>query len=404
MYHFKNKEDYLTQRQAIIDEAQNLINEGKIDEANKKTEEVNGLDEAFEAYAKAQANLSALNNPAPTNIISEGKVIDKMDPKAMTRADMLNSKDYRNAFMRNVLAGEAIPAQFSNANANTKTTDVGSVIPTTIMQRIVEKLESHGEILALVTRTSYKGGLSIPTSSAKPTASWVAEGATSDKQKKSTGSITFSYYKLRCAISVSLEVDTVSLDFFETVFVNQVTEAMIKALETAIISGDGSGKPKGILSETVVAGQNVDIAKTGSITYKSLWDMKKKVPSGYRNNVKWFMNYSTFCDIMSLVDTAGQPIARVNYGLNGDATASILGTPVVFSDDITADAASPSADTIVAFLFNPADYILNTNLAMTVKQYEDNDTEDKVTKAVMLVDGKVVDKNSLVTMTRKSAA
>lgn len=404
MYHFKNKEDYLTQRQAIIDEAQNLINEGKIDEANKKTEDVNRIDEAFADYAKAQANISALNNPTPKNNILDGKVIDTMETKAMTRADMLNSKDYRNAFMRNVLAGEAIPSQFTNANANTKTSDVGAVIPTTIMQRIVEKLEKHGEILSLVTRTSYKGGLSIPTSSAKPAASWVAEGATSDKQKKSAGSITFSYYKLRCAISVSLEVDTVTLDFFETVFVNQVTEAMIKALETAIISGDGSGKPKGILSETVVTGQNVDIAKTGSITYKTLWDMKKKVPSGYRSNAKWFMNYSTFCDIMALTDTAGQPIARVNYGLNGDATASILGTPVVFSDDITADAASPSSDTVVAFLFNPADYILNTNLSMTVKQYEDNDTEDKITKAVMLVDGKVIDKNSLVTLTRKSAA
>ena len=40
---------------------------------------------------------------------------------------------------------------------------------------------------------------------------------------------------------------------------------------------------------------------------------------------------------------------------------------------------------------------------MTIKQYEDNDTEDKITKAVMLVDGKVVDKNSLVTLTKKSA-
>ena len=40
---------------------------------------------------------------------------------------------------------------------------------------------------------------------------------------------------------------------------------------------------------------------------------------------------------------------------------------------------------------------------MTVKQYEDNDTDDQVTKAIMLVDGKTVDKNSLVTMTKKSA-
>ena len=49
------------------------------------------------------------------------------------------------------------------------------------------------------------------------------------------------------------------------------------------------------------------------------------------------------------------------------------------------------------------DYILNTNLNMTIKKYEDNDTDDQVTKAIMLVDGKVVDKNSLVTITKKSA-
>ena len=40
---------------------------------------------------------------------------------------------------------------------------------------------------------------------------------------------------------------------------------------------------------------------------------------------------------------------------------------------------------------------------MTVKRYEDNDTDDLVTKAIMLVDGKVVDKNSLVTVTKKFA-
>ena len=40
---------------------------------------------------------------------------------------------------------------------------------------------------------------------------------------------------------------------------------------------------------------------------------------------------------------------------------------------------------------------------MTIKRYEDNDTDDQVTKAVMLVDGKVVDKNSLVTITKKVA-
>ena len=400
-----NKETYLKNREELLNAAQKLIDEGKIDEATAKQGEIEKLDDDYNKACKAQANLNALNKNGSANITNQiiGGKENTMGNENMTKAEMLNSTEYRTAFMRNVLAGEAIPDKFTNANANTKTSDVGAVIPTTIMQKIVEKIESHGEILALITRTSYKGGLTVPTSAAKPTASWVAEGAGSDKQKKSTGSITFSYYKLRCAISVSLEVDTVTLDFFETVFVNQVSEAMIAALETAIINGTGSGQPKGILKESVVTGQNVDIAKTGSITYKTLWEAKKKVPSGYRNSVRWFMNYSTFCDIMAITDTAGQPIARVNYGLGSGAVASILGTPVVFCDDIDAYAESPASDSVVAFLFNPADYILNTNYALTVKQYEDNDTEDKITKAVMLVDGKVVDKNSLVTVTKKSA-
>lgn len=399
------KEMYNTKRSELLARAQSLIDEGKIADAEKIQAEIKKLDDEFENACKAQANLNALNKTGATEFMNQiiGGKENKMENKNVSRAELLNSTEYRTAFMRNVLAGEAIPERFRNADANTKTSDVSAVIPTTIMQKIVEKLESHGEILSLVTKTSYPGGLTVPTSSAKPTASWVTEGSGSDKQKKSTGSITFSYYKLRCAISVSLEVDVVSLDFFENVFVNQVTEAMIAALETAIINGTGSGQPKGILKETVVAGQNVDITKTGSITYKTLWDMKKAVPSGYRDKVRWFMNYSTFCDIMALTDTAGQPIARINYGLSGGAQASLIGTPVTFSDDISAYEAAPTADTVVAFLFNPSDYILNTNYAMTVKQYEDNDTENKITKAVMLADGKTVDKNSLVTLTKKSA-
>lgn len=399
------KEMYNTKRSELLARAQSLIDEGKIADAEKLQDEIKKLDDEFENACKAQANLNALNKTGATDFMNQiiGGKENKMENKNVSRAELLNSIEYRTAFMRNVLAGETIPEKFRNADANTKTSDVSAVIPTTIMQKIVEKLESHGEILSLVTKTSYPGGLTVPTSSAKPTASWVTEGSGSDKQKKSTGSITFSYYKLRCAISVSLEVDVVSLDFFENIFVNQVTEAMIAALETAIINGTGSGQPKGILKEEVIDGQNVNITKAGSITYKTLWDMKKAVPSGYRDKVRWFMNYSTFCDIMALTDTAGQPIARINYGLSGGAQFTLLGTPVVFSDDIAAYEAAPTADTVVAFLFNPSDYILNTNYAMTVKQYEDNDTENKITKAVMLADGKTVDKNSLVTLTKKSA-
>ncbi|EPR12493.1 phage major capsid protein [Ruminiclostridium papyrosolvens] len=406
-----NTEQYLAKRKALYDSAQQLIADGKIEEANAKMQEIERLDNDYETACKAQANLNALNDRTKgidiqnTGIqIVGGKVVDKINNEEVAEpADMYDSVEYRKAFMQNVLKGSAIPAKFSNADANTKTSDVGTVIPTTIMEKIIEKMEATGMILPLVTRTAYKGGLSIPNSTVKPVATWVAEGATSNKQKKTTGNITFTYHKLRCAISVSLETDTMALPIFETTFANNVVEAMVKATEQAIISGTGEGQPKGILAETVVTGQNIDIAVSAEPTYSTLIEAEAALPLEYESNAVWFMTKKTFMKFIGMVDSQKQPIARVNYGISGKPERTLLGRQVILNNYMTSLGATITADTVVAFLFNPSDYVLNTNYQMTVKKYEDNDTDDMITKAVMLVDGKVVDKNSLVTITKKSA-
>lgn len=403
-----NKEQYLKQRNELLEKGQNLINEGKFEEFNSVKAEIEKLDQDFENAAKVQANLNALkDNVKITNLSNlsnnvNGKVFESIENSANDE-NFTNSIEYRKAFMNYALKGTAMPSEFINADANTKTSDVGVMIPETVLQKIIEKMESTGMILPLVTRTSYKGGVKIPTSSVKPTASWVAEGAGSDKQKKTTGSISFSYNKLRCAVSVSLEADTMALSVFETTLINNVTEAMTKAIEQSIINGDGSGKPSGILAETVVTGQNVDIAKTGTVKYETLVKAEAALPLAYENGAVWFMTKKTFMTFIGMTDTQGQPIARVNYGINGNADRTLLGRKVILNDYMSSYADTVEADTVVAFLFKPSDYVLNTNLNMTIKKYEDNDTDDMVTKAIMLVDGKVVDNNSLVTITKKSA-
>jgi len=408
-----NKEKYLADRAALYNSAQQLIAEGKIDEANAKMKEIEKLDADFDAACKAQANLNAMQGNTRVldiqnmSVRVEGQVIDTMNGGAAEPEDIHNTIEYRKAFMNNVLKGAAIPAKFVNADANTKTTDASAVIPTTVMEKIIEKLEASGMILPLVTRTAYKGGLAIPTSSVKPTASWVAEGATSDRQKKTVataGNITFTYHKLRCAISVSLEVETMALSVFETTFVNNVVEAMTKALEQAIISGSGTGQPKGILTETVATGQNIDVAAADQLEYATLVNAEAALPLAYENGAVWLMTKKTFMAFVGMVDGDGNPIARVNYGIAGKPERSLLGRPVILNDYMSSYAGTVAQDTIVAALFNMKDYVLNTNYQMTIKKYEDNDTDDMVTKAVMLVDGKVVDKNSLVTIKKKAVA
>jgi HK97 family phage major capsid protein len=257
-------------------------------------------------------------------------------------------------------------------------------------------MEAVGMILPLVTKTSYKGGLSIPNSTVKPVATWVAEGAGSDKQKKTTGSITFAYHKLRCAVAVTLETDTMALSAFESVLINNVSSAMVKALEQAIVSGTGTGTPKGILAETPATDQAV----TGTPAYASLIAAEAALPLEYETNAVWCMTKKTFMSFIGMVDDQKQPIARVNQGINGKPERVLLGRPVVLCNYLDSYATGLTTATVWAFLFDFSDYVLNTNYNVAIKRYEDNDTDDMVTKAVMLADGKVVDKNSLVTLVK----
>lgn len=400
-----NKKQYEEMRNRLINEAQELINAGKAEEAEKKMNDIKELDEKWDSIAQAQANLKALNEEPvginPFGVREEG-MNNEFKPSE-GNDNIYDSLEYRTAFMNYVLSGEPIPKKFRNEAGPTKTSDIGSVISPTVVNRIVEKMESFGMILPLVTRTTYAAGAVIPTSSVKPVATWVAEGGTSGKQKKTTGQIDIKGYKLRCAISMTLESSVMSLSIFETVFVNNVSEAMTKAIEQAIIDGDGSGKPKGVLEETAPEGQNVEIAAAEEPTYQTLIEAEAALPLAYENGAVWNMTKKTFMKFEGMTDTDGQPIARVNYGLNGAPERTLLGRRVVLNDYMTSLGAALEADTVVAFLFNWSDYMFNTNYGMTVKTYEDNDTEDQITKAVMICDGKVIDSNSLVTVTKKQS-
>lgn len=392
---FKDYADYTNQRNDLIAKVEDLMG-GEQAEYDAAVAEVNALDSAYAEYAQRQSDLSALAGApkAPMSIA----------PKASTGVAMDNELEYRTQFMNYVLKGT--PIKMSNGDAYTTTGDVGAVIPQTVVNRIVEKIEKVGNILNLVTRTYYKGGVVVPTSSAKPTATWVAERADSDTQKKAVGSVTFAYNKLKCKVAVSLEVDVITLEIFEQTVVRQVSEAMAKALDAGIINGRGTTtyhEPTGILAETPESGQAIEINESSSLTYANLISMEAALPEGYDDAI-YVMNKKTFVSqVLGMTDTTGQPIARIDSGIDGKPSYSLFGRHVEFTSQLPAYiGGTVAADTVIAFLFRMEDYMLNTNLEPSIVKYTDHDTDDEITKCVMLADGKVVDKNSLVTLTVKN--
>lgn len=312
------------------------------------------------------------------------------------KTNVFDSEEYRQAFMNYVCRGEKIPQEFRSDEV-TATTDIGALVPSVTLNKIIEKLEAYGMILPLVTRTAYKTGLSIPTSNVKPEATWVAEGAGSDKQKKTlSGTITFSHFKLRCAVAVTLEIENMAYSAFETTLVNNVVEAMAKALEKAIISGTGVGQPTGILKEDA-KGTKIEVSK---IDYKTLVNAEAELPMEYESGAVWCMTKKTFMAFIGMTDTNGQPIARVNYGFAGKAERSLLGRTVVLTNYLDNYSDTLEANKVFAFLYNFSDYTLNTNFQVGMKTYEDNDTDDIIRKSIMVCDGKPIIYDSLVKLVK----
>lgn len=323
-----------------------------------------------------------------------------------TEEDVYSSLAYRKAFMKAILTRSRIDFR---ADETTMTTDSGvsTVIPTNLANYIMEKWEQLGVIYNLVTKTSYPVGQTIPTDGAKPVATWVAEGASSDSQKKTLGGvITFSHFKLRCEIRYTEEVNTMTLPMFEALFIKQVSEAMLRAIEFAIVDGNGTSQPKGILKETPNEGQALSVEATDKLTYKLLCDVEATIPTQYEATTKWCMTKKTFMAFMAMTDSNGQPIARVNYGIGGKTERTLLGRDVVLYIPQTGStlgnyADTVTADTVFAFLFDFGDYILNTNYNLGIQNAIDWDNEDHKTKAVLACDGKAILKDSLITLTKK---
>lgn len=309
-------------------------------------------------------------------------------------SDSTDSLEYRTAFMNLILRRQPIPAEL-RADANTLTTDVSSVIPTQLVGRIIERMDECGMILPLVSRSSFAGGIVIPNSATKPVATWVSEGAGSDRQKKVTGSITFSHFKLRCEISMSLEVGVMALSAFESKFVENVANAMTIAIEKAIINGNGTSQPKGILKETPAA----TVTLKAKLDYADLIAVEEAIPSEFESTAKWCLTKANFLKLLGMTDTTGQPIARVNYGISGKPERSLLGRDVVIVPYATEIGSGN-----FGFLFNFSDYLLNTIYDLGISTKDDWETEDKLAKAVMSVDGKVTDAGSLILVKQASAS
>ncbi len=320
--------------------------------------------------------------------------------------DPTDSLAYRTAFMNFVCRGTPIPAEV-RADAQTTTTDASAAIPHTVLNEIVREMKTYGEIYSRVRKLNVQGGVEIPILSLIPTATWVGEGKSEAQKLQANTKVSFSYYGVECKIAQTLLVNVTTIDAFQQLFPQLAAEAIVKALEIAIVSGDGSGKPLGITKDTRVPSGNVITLTPTDITKWGEWKKKvfAKIPKSYRNG-SWIMAQGTFDGyIDGMVDDAGQPIARVNYGITDGETYRFGGKEVLTTEtDVLADYDSAGTGDVIAVFTNLENYGVNSNMEMRVTKWEDQESNEIKNKAIMICDGKLIDPNGTIIIKKGAAS
>lgn len=352
--------------------------------------------------------------------IDDGKTFDSngqeitgdpaADGETKAKQDVTDTLAYRQAFMDYVKKGTRSEVlQFRSADASTASTDVGAIIPSTILQEVIKKVQSYGQVFALVRKLAVKGGVNVPILAVKPVATWIGENTSGDKQKVDMSQkVSFTYYGLECKIAVSILADTVTITQFESILIELIAEAMTKALDIAIVSGDGTAGPLGITKDTRIPVAHVVTLNPTDFGSWSAWKKKvfAKMPLAYKGGAVFLMASGTFEGyIDGMTDNNGQPIGRVNYGITNGPQESFGGKTVVeVEDDVIANYDDAATGDVVGIYGNLQNYAINSNMQLTMFRYLDHVTNEYVDKALLVADGKTLDPNGFVIIKKGAAA
>lgn len=387
---------------AVLDELQEA--KDKLAEAEKNDEPDDPKDDPTNKTGDEGTGQRSAFSPMQ----ARGLASFAMNPQGEHRTgNALDSMEYRKAFMQYVQTGEW---NYQKRQDETLvTSDVGKVIPNTIMNEFIKELKVYGNLYNRVRKLNVKGGVEFPIEELVPTVSWITETTVSDTQAvpKIKTSVSFGYHIVEARLSQSLLSQVVTLDTLETEMARLLSEAFAREFDRVILSGTGSGQPMGILNDTRVKEENKITFTAAELADWTKWRTKlfAKVPLAYRGEGVLVMTAATFeSQIMTLKDANDRPLYMETFDpVNGTVSGKFAGREVILVEpDIMKDFDAAADGDAFAIYFRPNDYAINTNLQLAFKRWFSDEKNVWYNKGLCIMDGKLLDVNSVFVL-KKSA-
>lgn len=175
----------------------------------------------------------------------------------------------------------------------------------------------------------------------------------------------------------------------------------MQAMDYGIVNGSGDNSMLGIVNDTRVT-------QTATFTAAQLGDWTAwrknffaKLPLGYRNGSFIFPVSTVDSYLETMADNNNNPIFRQATGLevnDGDAmnpNGRFFGREVLLVEpDIIGDFDAASSGDVIGIYADLNEYAVNENFGFTMRRYFDEETNEWVDKALVIVDGKVLNPNA----------
>ena len=296
-------------------------------------QEITDLGKEISRMERREALDAQLN--LPVNQPLTGKPLNGRETAKTGRA----TDEYRQNFWDMMRSKTPMPTVMNALQIGTDS-EGGYLVPDEYERTLVEALEEENVFrqLAKVIRTS-SGDRKIPVVATKGTASWIDEEGAYLESDDSFGQVSIGAYKVGTMIKVSEELLNDSVFDLEAYISREFARRIGAKEEEAFFTGDGSGKPLGVLAATGGAETGVTAASATAITADELMDLFYSLKAPDRRNAVWVRNDSTIKAIRKLKDNQGQ--YRWQPSLTAGAPDLLLGKPVrtsAYMPAIAADA------------------------------------------------------------------
>lgn len=307
-----------------------------VDAANTETRSF--TNDELASYEQMKADVAALDRTieASEELRSIERKSGALEPDASEKNDTaLKEKAFENYLRGKLAETRDDPAEDVNLTYG----DNGAVIPTSIANKIIDKVVEISPLFSMATRYNVKGNLTIPYYDGETSDITVAYADEFTELTSTSGSfksITLTGFLAGVLTKVSKSLlNNSNFDLLGFV-IKKMAENIAVWIEGELIKGT-SLKIAGLstLSAAVTA------EYTTKVSADELIDLQEAIPDAYQANAVWIMNKATRKSIRKLKDGQG------NYLLERDFTGkwnyTLLGKPVMISKNMPTMAAGAKA-------------------------------------------------------------